>query len=187
MITVIKAFHLSWLKRLYDGNFHPWKLIPNFIFEKISQCSNSIFYPNLDINVDVLKKLPLFYKQLVIHWLDFSQSEPKNTSSVLSESVWNNSYIKIYFQSIQPSFFGISQHLFVKNLLNDDGDFLSWDIFRNKYNIHYNKHFQWIQLKNCIPKSWMKLVKINLTLQANLCDFKHHINLDSRIYHDMTK
>ena len=27
----------------------------------------------------------------------------------------------------------------------------------------------------------MKLVKINLTLQANLCDFKPHINFDSRI------
>ena len=30
----IKALHLSWLKRIYDTNFHPWKLIPKFIFEK---------------------------------------------------------------------------------------------------------------------------------------------------------
>ena len=36
----IKALHLSWLKRLYDENFHPWKVIPNFLLNEIcpSKC-----------------------------------------------------------------------------------------------------------------------------------------------------
>ena len=100
------------LKRLYDNNFHPWKLIPTYIFGKVSKCSSNIFYPNLALNLDILKDLPLFYRQLAIYWLDFSQSEPKTTSSVLSESVWNNSFIKIDSKPIQPTFFGISEHIF---------------------------------------------------------------------------
>ena len=30
----IKALQLSWLKRFYDDNFHPWKLIPKYLFSK---------------------------------------------------------------------------------------------------------------------------------------------------------
>ena len=50
----IKALHLSWLRRLYDSNFHAWKLIPRYFFEKLSQCSSTIFYPNLDIDTATL-------------------------------------------------------------------------------------------------------------------------------------
>ena len=28
----IKALQLSWVKRLYDNNFHPWKIIPTYLF-----------------------------------------------------------------------------------------------------------------------------------------------------------
>ena len=177
----IKSLHLSWLKRLYDNNFHPWKLIPTYIFGKVSKCSSNIFYPNLALNLDILKDLPLFYRQLAIYWLDFSQSEPKTTSSVLSESVWNNSFIKIDSKPIQPTFFGISEHIFLKNLLDDEGNFVSWDVFRLKYNIHSKHIFRWIQLKSSIPNTWIKLVKSDLTLQENICDFKPHINIKSRI------
>ena len=118
---------------------------------------------------------------MVIYWLDFSQSEPITTSSVLSESVWNNSFIKINFKSIKPSFFGISQHLFVKDLLDDNGIFLSWDNIRFRYNIHQKHYFKWMQLKSSIPKKWLKLTKTDLSLQHSLCNFEPHINIKSRI------
>ena len=177
----ITALHLSWLKCLYDTNFHPWKHIPNFLFGKISKCSSNIFYPNFNINIHELCNLPLFYKNLVLYWTHFSTSEPKTTSSVLSESIWNNSYIKIELQSLQPSFLGLTQHIFVRNLLDQNSNFLSWDIFRANYNIDSKMAFKWIQLKNCIPSSWKKLVKTNLISQQNLCDFDPHINVNARI------
>ena len=68
----------------------------------------------------------------------------------------------------------------MKDLLDERGNFVSWDTFSNKYNIQQNKLFKWIQLKNCIPKTWLKLVRIDI-LQENICDFKPHINIKSRI------
>ena len=59
--------------------------------------------------------------------------------------------------------------------------FLSWDVFRNKFDIQNCRQFQWFQLKSCIPVSWLRLVKVNLTLQADLCVFAPHINFKSRI------
>ena len=170
---------MSWLKRLYDPNDHPWKLIPRYYFRKISRSHNTIFYPNLRINHEVLNEMPLFYKNLVIYWEDFSQCEPITTSSVLSESIWNNSHIKINFNTLQPSFFGISQHIFVKDLLDDNGNFISWNIFSHKFNIQYSRFFKWVQLKSCIPKKWLKLVKSGIS--DSICDFKPHINIKSRI------
>ena len=178
----IKALHLSWLKRLFDDNFHPWKCIPTFIFNRLSKNSGTIFYPNLYINAGLLDKLPVFYKNLVLNWIHLSSSEPKTTSSVLSESIWNNSFIKINLCPIQPSFFGITEQIFIRNLLDDDGNFLTWDFFRDKYKLQPNMSFKWMQLKNCIPNSWLSLVKTNLALQESLCQFGPHININARIF-----
>ena len=177
----IKALHLSWLKRLFDENSHPWKLIPTYIFKKLSKCSSTIFYPNLHLSPDLLTDLPLFYKNLVINWMHFSISDPKTTSSILSESVWNNALLKIDFRPIQPSFFRMTEHIFIRNLLDDNGNFLSWNSFKDKYNLDNNMFFKWMQLKNCIPNRWLNLVNTNLVLQQNLCNFDPHINNNARI------
>ena len=33
--TKIDALQTTWIKRLLDTNFHPWKIIPTFMFAKI--------------------------------------------------------------------------------------------------------------------------------------------------------
>ena len=79
------ALHLSWLKRLYDNNFHPWKNIPNFLFKKLSGCKSTLFFPNLSINSSALSKLPEFYKNIVINWITFSRSEPMTIYSLFNK------------------------------------------------------------------------------------------------------
>ena len=127
--------------------------VPMFLFGKMSKCSNNIFYPNLNINTDNLSLLPVFYKNLVLNWIELSMSEPKTIYSALSELIWNNAHIQINFQSLQPSFLGLTEHIFVRNLPDENGNFLPWDIIRAKYNIDSKMAFKWIQLKNCIPSS----------------------------------
>ena len=41
--TKFESLHLSWVKRLYDGNFHPWKNIPLELIKR--QFNQEIFYP----------------------------------------------------------------------------------------------------------------------------------------------
>ena len=47
--TKIKALQLSWLRRLHDNNFHPWKIIPSFLFSKISVFGKDMFFPNFQL------------------------------------------------------------------------------------------------------------------------------------------
>ena len=179
--TKIDALHLSWVNRLYDGNFHPWKLIPTFLFKKLSQCSSTIFYPNFDVNSSHFLSFPVFYKNIIAKWISFSRSEPITVSSILSESIWHNCNIRIGNCVIRPAFFNMNQPLFFSNLFDANGNFISWAHFRDKYSINNKLYFRWLQLKSCLPRSWVNTISTNLRNFYNLCNFEPHVNFNARI------
>ena len=49
----------SWVKRLFEGDFHDWKVIPLFLIGK-NLGKNFKFYYNIDISHDILSKFPSF-------------------------------------------------------------------------------------------------------------------------------
>ena len=61
----IKALQLSWVKRLYEGSFYPWKHIPKKILE--NSFTHNIFLPNLC--TEIPKDLPMFYDQILKNWI----------------------------------------------------------------------------------------------------------------------
>jgi len=52
----MESLHLSWLKRLYDGNKHPWKKLPLALLKE--QFTHEIFYPNVQVKLN--EKFPEF-------------------------------------------------------------------------------------------------------------------------------
>ena len=50
----------SWLKRLFEDDFHDWERIPLFLIGK-HLGKNFIFHNNIDISNDILSKFPSFY------------------------------------------------------------------------------------------------------------------------------
>ena len=54
-----KALHISWLTRFHSDNTHPWMHIPKSLFFNIFSV-DSIFSPNLSIDIISLRKLPIF-------------------------------------------------------------------------------------------------------------------------------
>ena len=63
----IKALQLVWVRRLFEENFHLWKLIPLNSLSSIG--TNSLFHSNLHLAVDLPKCLPNFYKIIIQHWI----------------------------------------------------------------------------------------------------------------------
>ena len=61
-----KSLHLSWLKRLFDDNFHPWKQIP-LHYIKSASSNTLLFLPNLHISENSIKDIPDFYQNIIIH------------------------------------------------------------------------------------------------------------------------
>ena len=83
--------------------------------------------------------------------------------------------------SIRTSFLKINTNLFICDLFDNDGNFLSWEVFSQKYNLDNVMRFKWTQIKNCIPENWRRSISTDLTPFLDLCDFSPHINVKARI------
>ena len=125
----IKALQLSWIRRLYDNSFHPWKVIPNHFF------SNKLFYPNFNIDFITFGKAPIFYKNIVNFWCEVADSLPVTASSILSECIFNNNLLKIENNIVKRNFLGMKRLLFVADLFDDEGNTMRWECFKHKNNL----------------------------------------------------
>ena len=86
----LKSLKLSWLKRLYSDDFHPWKNIPLKLIEQ--KFNQNIFFPNLKIPSPSL--FPDFYKQIIMYWSELCQT-PLTAESVLMQHIWYNQFILV--------------------------------------------------------------------------------------------
>ena len=94
--TKFKALKLTWVRRLRDGNHHPWKIIPSRYLSLPN--GESIFIRNFKCNSDLIKKLdslPSFYKELTSYWSEASYSSMNHVKILLTESLWYNTDVKI--------------------------------------------------------------------------------------------
>ena len=173
-----KSLHLNWLNRLFDNNFHPWKQIPLFHFNRVSK-NFQLFHPNLCVPKDMLNTIPIFYRNMVNFWQEISFSPPTNACMVFSESLCFNSFIKIDNAPITPSFFGAIDQIYLSHLLNDNGDFLSWGEASRKFKLQ--NYFKWIQIINAVPSNWKALVK-NSASDRESCCFDQHLVKNERMF-----
>ena len=64
---------ISWIRKLKDSNFHPWKVLANHLLSKVGD--ETIFHANLSISEKFRQRmndLSLFYRELVLAWEKFS-------------------------------------------------------------------------------------------------------------------
>ena len=116
---------------------------------------------------------------MVKSWIAISQSNPHSISLILSQSLWYNSFIKIDYKPLSPSFLCLKQPLFLKDIFDTNGAFLAWDAFAHKFNLTQNFYFKWLQIKSSIPRSWIKIISDNKT--SDICHLSPHLNSGERI------
>ena len=74
----IVALKIKWVIRLFDEDFHPWKIIPNLLVLNIGG-KEVLFHHNLRLSQQCAlktKNYPKFYQELVQAWADVSEKEP---------------------------------------------------------------------------------------------------------------
>ena len=60
------AMKISWIKRFLDDNFHPWKILPTWLFARL--VGSSIFHYNLRLGERcsiIVETFPNFYQELI--------------------------------------------------------------------------------------------------------------------------
>ena len=100
----ITSMQCSWVKRLFEDDFHDWKVIPLFLIGK-HLGKNFKFHNNIDLSKDILSKFPSFYQNIFIKWINNYTAKPTLPSMILSEFIWFNSNIKVDSKPVHFSFF----------------------------------------------------------------------------------
>ena len=90
----ITRMQCSWVKRLFEDDFHDWKVIPLLLIGK-KLGNNFKFHNNIDISNNILSKFPSFYQDIFIKWINIFISKLTLPSMILSEVIWFNSNINI--------------------------------------------------------------------------------------------
>ena len=132
IFSKIVSLQCSWVRRLYDKNFHPWKVIPLYLIE-MHFGKNFNFHPNLDLRNFSLKIFSKYYQEIIYRWGIYLSSPPSLPSSIASQFLWINKDIQIDNKLILFSNFSYNGINFVRQLFDSDGELHCWKFLKEKY------------------------------------------------------
>ena len=67
IFSKVVSLQCSWIKKLFDNNFHQWKIVPLYLILQYLGKSFK-FHSNLEISNSILSNFPKFYKEIFIKW-----------------------------------------------------------------------------------------------------------------------
>ena len=127
--TVIKALCLSWISRLLNNTHDTWTAIPNYYSNKHG---GLLFLLNCNYSVEKLdRKIPLFYWEHLDHFQELRSSYEDTLKREFI--LWNNKDITIENKSVFWKAWRDRNVLFVQDLLNNQGNYLSPQEFSDKF------------------------------------------------------
>ena len=120
---------------------------------------------------------------MIKFWTEVSSSIPLTASSILSESIWNNSFLQIGNNTISPSLFHNKiKSLFIADLFYQTGKILSWNCFKLAHNINEIHYFHWMQIINAVPAHWKNCIKIDKGRSRIFCEFRPHLIVNAKLF-----
>ena len=143
---MVKSLRLAWLRRLLGDTDDSWKAIPNCY---LSEYGGLQFLLKCNYNTESLnKRLPNFYRELLQYFQEF-----KNKANIFPHGeflLWNNKAITIENYSVFWRSWFKQKILYVQDVLNAEGNFLTLEEFQNKFKIKTN-FLYYLQLIAAIP------------------------------------
>ena len=161
-----KSLKITWIKRLLDDNFHPWKIIPNKLFSFTGTSSG--FCQNFKPSrycAERFSRFPEFYQELISFWENVCTEQAKDFQDIINQSIWNNKLILRKGDSIfYPSLHGKGL-LLIRDLLDETGSFLNWSIVKEeKFGLRNEDYMNWMSVIQSIPTSWRKEMKSSIAV-----------------------
>ena len=150
IMSKIKALQLSWIKRLFDDNEHPWKLIPKYLLNK-HYGSEQIFYPNSELKIQ--NEIPLFYRNIISNWCNLASCNPLTAENVFSQRIWYNRLIKVNNKTIFNRNLSNKGVHNVRDLFNGNGTLKTWYKFKSNFNCREEMYFTFRQIIGALPKT----------------------------------
>ena len=134
---------------------------------------NFIFHSNLSINPNKIKEFPTYYQNILIKWEIFFSSLPSLPSSVASQCLWHNKYIKIDNKTIFSFSLSAKGINFIGQLFQNNQQIKKWDELKTEFDLIENEKFIIAQITHALPSSWKKILR-NYTESINNLVIQDH-------------
>ena len=144
--TMIKALRLAWIPRLLTPEIRNWKTIPDYYLRKFGGLN---FLLRCNYDVKYIDGLPLFYRNMLTFF-----DELKNLYSydgMQDMVLFNNKEILVGGKPVFIKEWFDRNILSIQDLLNSNGQLLSFQEFISKYDCNTN-FLQFYQVISAIPK-----------------------------------
>ena len=151
------SLQCSWVKKLYDENFHKWKIIPLHLI-RITLGQNFKFHSNLSYDIKLLTSFPVFYENIFRYWSQHFTVSLDLPSCILSSFLWYNKNILISNKPIYFKHFSNNNLNYVTQLFDDTGNTKEWMKLKHEFNLNNNLYFKWMQLIHSIPQKWKNTI-----------------------------
>ena len=137
----ISSLQSSWMKRLFDENFHNWKILPLHIIHK-SLGKKFVFHSNLKVNKKLTKSFPKYYGEIINTWGSKFSCQTLVPSAILSQFLWFTTQVQISNKSVFFSSFSERNINFVGQLLKAAGTVKSWKQLQEEYGLANKLNFK---------------------------------------------
>ena len=142
---MFKALRLAWIPRLLNAGDKNWCSVPNYYFRKQGGLN---FLLKCNYDTKYFPQLPAFYKNILrfFHELKILYGYDQASDLVL----YNNKEILIDQKTVYLSKWMEKGIVFIKDLLKEDGSYLSFEEFKGKFSCKTN-FIQYFQIISAIP------------------------------------
>ena len=141
VFSKVVRLQYSWIKRLFDSNFHQWKWIPLYLIRQYLG-KNFKFHSNLEVSHSILYKFPKFHKEKYsLDWVNTFLHR------LLCRQQWHVSLFGI--TSIYLYNFSNRNLNFVGQLFDTDGKLKSWECKKRQFLLKNNMQFHYRQKNTC--------------------------------------
>ena len=147
IFSKVVSLQCSWIKRLFDNNFHQWKLIPLYLIRQ-HLGKNFKFHSDLEVSRSFLCKFPKFYEEILIRWGKYLSSPATLPSTVACQFIWYKKHVQVGNKSIYLYNFLNRNLNFIGQLFDTDEKLKSWDCVKHQFLLKNNMQFQLANYRN---------------------------------------
>ena len=152
-----KALKSIWIKLFHASENSAWTVIPNeatlhlggLAFLSTCNCGSR------DLNIG---ELPLFYERMLQYWFEFKDRQSNKMPCTRKMIIWNNKDIKIDNKTIFFRTWFDKGIYTLKDLLDHNLDFLSFEEFKLRYQMETN-FLTYYGVINAIPQEYKKAIR----------------------------
>ena len=156
-----ESLKLAWIKRLLSEKEGTWKYLVFYQFRILSILRRLFFECNLSdddfIDHFCASNVNSFWKDALQIWCKRNCRRPLNNNEISNQILWCNTFIRVQNKPVLYYKWFESGCVYLKDLLNIDGHFLSFDQFNEKYHVGCNI-LMYYGIISAIPKEWKNIL-----------------------------